>query len=100
MTPEKKLQNDILREFATRPDMRLWRSNTGISKFGDRFVSFGIKGQADMTGIVADGRRLEIEAKAASKQTPEQAAFQKTIVRFGGIYILARSIEDVIHKGL
>ena len=28
---EKKLQNTILRQFATRPELRLWRANVGMS---------------------------------------------------------------------
>jgi len=32
---------------------------------------------------------------AVGRQRPEQANFQKMIEKFGGIYILARSVEDV-----
>jgi len=95
MTPEKRIQNDILRTFATRRDMRLWRANAGVARHGDRVVRYGIKGQADLPGILAGGRRLEIEIKATTKQRPEQRAFGEMIQRFGGLYILARSVDDV-----
>ncbi len=93
---EKQLQNAILRAFGTRSDMRLWRANTGVAHFGRRFIQFGIPGQADLTGILPNGRRLEIEVKAAAgRQTPAQLVFQAMIERFGGVYVLARSVDDV-----
>jgi hypothetical protein len=93
---EKQTQNAILRAFGTLPGLRLWRTNVGVARMGQRVVSFGIRGQADLTGIVPDGRRLEIEVKTATgRQTAEQKAFQDMIERFHGVYILARSVEDV-----
>ncbi len=99
---EKAVQNAILREFGTRRDMRLWRANVGVARIGGprgaggRIVRFGLPGQADLTGILPGGLRLEIEVKgAAGRQTEEQRAFQRMIERFGGVYVLARSVEDV-----
>jgi hypothetical protein len=52
---------------------------------------------ADISGILHDGRRLEIECKSATgRQSPEQASFQAMIERFGGVYILARSAQDAV----
>ncbi len=94
---EHQIQNAILREFGTRSDMRLWRANVGVARMGkDRTVAFGLKGQADLSGILPDGKRLEIEVKSATgRQREEQVAFQRMIERFKGIYVLARSVEDV-----
>ena len=93
---ESTTQTAILREFGTRSDMRLWRANSGSAVIRGRLVKFGIPGQADLTGILPDGRRLEVEVKSEfGQQTPEQANYQAMIERFGGVYILARSIEDV-----
>ena len=73
MTSEKSIQNDILRAFGTRPALRLWRANCGAALLGGRVVRFGIPGQADLTGILPDGRRLEIEVKSPTgRQTPQQ----------------------------
>lgn len=45
------------------------------------------------------GRALAIEVKRATgRQSPEQAAFQKAWEARGGLYILARSVEDVLEK--
>jgi hypothetical protein len=98
MTPEseKSIQNAVLRAYATRPDMRLWRSSTGAAQIDNRFVRFGVPGQADLTGILLNGRRLEIETKSATgRQSVDQKNYERMIVRFGGVYILARSVADV-----
>ena len=92
---EKTIQNAILRYLSTVPGLRAWRQNTGVARYGQQVVRFGIPGQADITGIY-NGIRLEIECKSTTgKQTPPQAAFQRMIENHGGIYILARSVEDV-----
>jgi hypothetical protein len=93
---ERSIQNAILRAYATRADMRIWRQNTGAATFGGQTVRFGIPGQADLTGLLSDGRRLEIEVKSPiGRQSPEQQQYQRIIERFGGVYILARSVADV-----
>jgi len=93
---EKEIQNAILRTFGTLPHLRLWRANVGVARMGPRVVRFGVPGQADLTGILPDGRRLEIEVKSSTgRQSPDQQAFQRIIERFNGLYILARSVEDV-----
>ncbi len=93
---ERQTQNAILREFGTRNDMRLWRANVGVARFGRRTVAFGIPGQADLTGILPGGIRLEIEVKGPNgRQTEDQRNFARMIERFGGIYVLARSVQDV-----
>jgi len=94
--PERQVQNEILRAFGTRRWLRLWRANAGAARFDRRVVCFGVPGQADLTGILPDGRRLEVEAKSATgRQSDDQRNFQRLIERFNGVYILARSAEDV-----
>ncbi len=93
---EKHIQNEILRAFGTLSRLRLWRANVGAARIGTRVVRFGIPGQADLTGILPDGRRLEIEVKSPKGcQTPAQEAFGRMIEKFNGVYVLARSVEDV-----
>ncbi len=82
--------------------MRLWRQNTGVATYDNlvagtsRKVRFGLPGQADLSGILPDGKRLEIEVKRpGGRQSEEQKAFQEMIERFGGLYILAYSALDV-----
>ncbi|MFP4145893.1 MAG: VRR-NUC domain-containing protein [Phycisphaeraceae bacterium] len=101
MATERQIQNAILRTFATRRDVRLWRQNTGAAPYRDakgqkRLVRFGVPGQADLSGILPGGVRLEIEVKGPKgRQSHEQQAFQRMIERFGGVYVLARSVQDV-----
>ena len=93
---EKELQNVILRAFGTMSRLRIWRANTGVAQIGKRFVRFGIPGQADLTGILPDGRRLEVEVKSATgRQTRDQKSFQRMIEKFNGVYVLARSVEEL-----
>ena len=93
---ESRLIKDILMWSTIRPDLTLWRQNTGaaVTKHG-ALVRFGVKGQADISGIRDGGQRIEIECKAGTKQTDAQRAWQRMIERHGGVYVLARSVEDV-----
>lgn len=95
---ESDLVASILNTFGSRQGVRLWRANVLVAR--DRkgqVVRAGIKGQADISGVLAPtGRRIEIECKSASgQQTKEQVRWQRMIEAHGGIYILARSLEDV-----
>lgn len=52
-------------------------------------MTFGIDGQADITGILKNGRRLEVEIKTGNaKQSEEQILFQKMIEANNGLYII------------
>lgn len=96
---ESRLIHDILAAWGAHPRVRLWRQNTGkgYPPGSSRLVTFGVPGQGDISGIVApSGRRLEIECKSArGRQREDQEMFQRVIERFGGVYVLARSVEDV-----
>lgn len=93
---EKQIQNDILREFSSSDLMAIWRANTGVARFGDRVVRFGVAGQADLTGIISGGVRVEVEVKQSSgRQKENQMSYEGMIKKFNGIYILARSVDDV-----
>ena len=80
-----------------------WRRNTGKTIYKgkdgkDRHVSFGLKGAGDIEGILPPhGRHLEVECKLPDKeQSADQKAFQAMTEKAGGIYILARSVDDLI----
>lgn len=95
---ESRVQHDIMLEFGARPNIRLWRTNTG-ALFDSRgqLVRYGVLGGPDVTGILGPhGRYLGIECKApGGKQSKEQLAFQRMVVSLGGLYVVAYSIEDV-----
>lgn len=73
------------------PSIRIWDAATGLyrSYNGTRVIRVGIDGQADITGIMPDGKRLEIEVKTGKdKQRESQINFQKMIEERNGIYIV------------
>jgi hypothetical protein len=82
----------------------LWRNNRidamAVGRGGKlRKVSAGINGQGDITGIMPDGRRIEIEVKTGKdRQSDAQAAFAKMIVAHGGIYIVARDVNVCVDE--
>ena len=66
------------------------------SFFGDAIPA----GWPDITGLLPDGRFIGVECKApGGRQGPLQRAMECEIRKRNGIYILARSIEDV-EKGI
>ena len=78
------------------PRAIFWRQNTGAARTGDRLIRFGIPGQADITGVIT-GRRIDIEVKTdTGRQSIEQREYQARITFAGGIYVLARSLDDVL----
>ena len=60
--------------------------------FGDAIPA----GWPDITGLLPSGRFVGIECKApGGRQSAVQKAMERKIRRRNGIYILARSVEDV-----
>lgn len=94
---EGALVKAILDKYANHPRMRCWRVNTGAARIGDRFIRFGIKGQADIQGVLApSGRAVFIECKTRTgRLRPEQIAFGRMVAEMGALFIVARSLEDV-----
>lgn len=94
---ESTLLSDILIRFGSDPRLRIWRANVLVAKDRNgRVIRAGVKGQADISGILMGGRRIEIEVKTATgQQRPEQKKWQAMIERFGGLYVLARTPDDV-----
>ncbi len=99
---EAKIQYDILLAFGATPYMRLWRNNSGLlwapGPGGTmRRVRASAEGAPDLIGVLRmGGRFIGIECKAEKgRQREDQVRFQKMIETMGGLYILARSVEDV-----
>ena len=78
-----------------------WRNNSGNSfiqdKYGNtRMIKFGVAGSPDILCCLKGGLFCGIEIKCLKKQlTPDQLDFSLKVNKNGGLYILARSIEDV-----
>jgi len=75
-----------------------YRRNTGGMEKDGFFVRFGLPGMADV-GAIIQGQSYEIEVKSdKGKQSPEQRNWQRAVERAGGIYILARSVDDCLKQ--
>lgn len=93
---ESVLQRQVLAHLSQLPGAFFWRANTGAARTPQGFVHFGIPGQADILGCAA-GRFFAVEIKTATgRQSAEQRAFQKRITDAGGIYVLARSLDEAL----
>jgi hypothetical protein len=104
MVTEQQIQQAILLELGSRADVRVWRQNSGmavpLSDKSGRPVRYGVNGCADISGMVTIdglGVRLEVEVKSATgRQSPDQKRFEAMIRSRGGVYILARSVDEAV----
>jgi hypothetical protein len=110
-----RLLNQILIALSKQGLCRVWRSETGkaIKLSGyfrakstgdfeslDRSIfAYGLKGSADITGILKNGKRIEIEIKTGdASQSKEQKNFAAMIKNFGGHYFVCRSVDDALNS--
>lgn len=94
---EHAIQQAILLALGARRDLRLWRNNSGVAFGKGRAVRFGVVGQADISGILKGGRRLELEVKRPGERpTEEQARFGAMIRTFGGVWEVVHSVEEAV----
>ena len=106
MTKGTALNNRILIEAGKRwpHQVRLWRRNVGFFRIvredgSVHPVRFGMPGEADLDGILRGGRRLAVETKTeGDRMSKDQVAFREMILRFGGVHIVARSVEDFVRQ--
>ena len=88
------------------PSARLWQNPTGTAMSMDlqRVIKYGFVGSADLTGIMPDGKRIEIEIKVGKdRQRESQKDFEKVIAGCNGIYFMVddkSSIKDQLCKNL
>ena len=100
---ESQIQAAIRLALGQRDDVMLFRINVGKFRpiHGDqnRVIASAPPGTPDLLGVMKPGTALAIEVKdAKGRQRPEQIAFQKAWEARGGVYILARSVEDVLER--
>jgi hypothetical protein len=78
---------------------RFWPQQTGAAYRNGRLIHYGFTGSADITGIMKGGYRVEIEVKTGrASQSNVQKNFEQNIKMWGGIYFVARSVEDALSK--
>ena len=87
---ENTVKNEVM-EYLDSLNIYHWRNNTG--RRGK--VNYGRIGSADIIGLLLDGRLIAVETKCKTKQSKSQKEFQANIEDNNGVYILARSVDDV-----
>lgn len=92
----QQLLDDILLAVGSLPNVRVWPRGVGFDEI--RKIRYGIPGETDLDGIIAPhGRRLHIEVKTGKgKLSEKQIKFRDMVVKFGAVYIEARSVEDCL----
>lgn len=95
-TPEAKVSAKIsayLKSLAPRPITI--RTNAGLFVSETGHTVLGAKaGTSDLTCCFA-GQFVAIEVKATTAQSEAQQRYQARVEALGGLYILARSVDDV-----
>ena len=104
----QKLVDDILYAVGSLPYARCWPQVNGLFRdlHCDRMVKVGVNGCGDIGGIITPlgtfrgrivGIRLEIECKTGGgRLSKDQEAYRAMILKFGGIYIQARNVDNVL----
>lgn len=99
---EQQLVNNCL-EFLKYKGIFAFRNNSGQIFLNDgkktRVVRMGVKGAADILGIIPpDGKFVAIECKTKNgKLTEYQKNFGEEVKKRGGIYLVIRSIDELIN---
>jgi hypothetical protein len=104
MSSEAVIQQNIRLALGQRDDIFMFRINVGVFRpmRGEqaRAIRSAPDGTPDLLGVKAHGQAFGIEVKASKgRQSQAQKNWQRAWEKRGGIYILARSVEDV-YKGL
>lgn len=95
--PESQIVNACLR-WLWLHGCYVWRNNSGAWKpeGADRYIHYGTPGSADIIGVTRCGRFIAVEAKTLKgKLSPLQEVFKERVEDHNGIFILARSIDDL-----
>lgn len=104
---EASIQKRVLLALGSLPDVRLWRQNAGRVRVCKThracphcyWLQLAPDGAADLSGVVAGGRRLEVEVKSlVGTQRKSQENFEAMMRRFGAHYLLVRSEEDALEQ--
>ena len=99
-TPEGAIQLKIM-HYLRDEGILFWRHepNTYNHALGRHIANpYAMKGVADILGVMPDGtgRMLAIEVKTPrGRQSADQKLFERRLKALNGVYILARSVDNV-----
>jgi hypothetical protein len=96
---ERDVQKAVLDYLNTLWNVKAWRANTGASTAvhngKKRFIRYGQRGQADITGVANGGVRIEIEIKRpGNKPTMEQTAWLGEMRTLGAVAFWCDSVKS------
>ena len=96
----KRTESELMRpafEWLFAHGCYAWRNNTGAYKTeSGRYVSYGLKGSADILGLTPAGRFLAVELKGErGKLSEDQLQFAERVRGKNGIYVAAWGIDDL-----
>jgi hypothetical protein len=94
--PEGRVKAACLRYLKLR-QVYCWSNPSGAVRIRPgKFMSFGLKGSADIIGLLSGGRFLAVECKAPhGRLSPEQRQFLADVKALGGMAVVARSYRDI-----
>lgn len=94
--PESQIQKAILDYLSYLPNIYFFRSGSGAIKTEKgKYFKTGKKGCPDII-VCKNGKFIGIEVKTEKgKLSPAQIKAREEIIKAGGIYLIAKSIDDV-----
>lgn len=99
---EKEVQAAIMEYLAYRK-IFCWKEHSGGLPMdgGEWLMPIGLRGKSDILGVLPGGRFLAIEVKRRTGAVrPEQQEFIDNVNRSGGLAFVARSVDDVMARGV
>lgn len=97
-TAEADVLKEVLATLEIHPRVA-WvaRINTGMFQVEGRFIKAGFRGCSDIIGMLKGGRLLAVECKSSKgKESADQQSFGARVAQDGGLYFVARSVDDVL----
>lgn len=94
---ESDIQSTILSYLRMKNVFCYKSNNVGIfNKKTGSYIPSAVKGLPDIICVI-EGKYVGIEVKSKSgKQSDTQKDFQRELIKAGGMYLLAKSVEDVM----
>jgi hypothetical protein len=95
-TPENRIKRECL-DYLKLRHIYCWSNPSGAVRIRPgKFMSFGLKGSADILGCLPGGKILAVECKAGhGRLSSEQRDFLADIKALGGMAVVARSWTDI-----
>ena len=97
-SPESDVLKATLGTLSVHPRVA-WaaRINSGAFEVEGRYIESAFRGCSDVLGMLKGGRLLAVECKSTrGALSADQEAFGAAVAGNGGLFVVARSIDDVM----